>query len=110
MRIGSAGVSGIGSMSSVSKRSLTVGSCIVFTASRWSFPAFIELQCILGKSAMSESQIEFADARGLEDDLTVLRPHEMGRLRRLGIERTCGISLELALVPLLADTEIERAG
>ena len=33
----SAGVRGIGSMPSVSKRSLTFGDCIVFTASRWNF-------------------------------------------------------------------------
>jgi hypothetical protein len=49
-------------------------------------------------------------ARGLEDDLTVLRPHEVRPLRRLGIERAWGIGLELAFVPLLADSEIQRPG
>ena len=49
-------------------------------------------------------------ARGLDDDLPVLGPDEVGRLRRLGIECACGIDLELAFVPLFADTKIERPG
>ncbi len=49
-------------------------------------------------------------ARGLEDDLTVFCPHEVGRLRWLGIERAWRIGLELAFVPLLADTKIKRPG
>jgi hypothetical protein len=32
-------------------------------------------------------------ARGLDDYLTVLRPYEVGRLRRFGVERACGIRL-----------------
>ena len=51
-----------------------------------------------------------ANSRDLDDDFPVLCPAEVRRFRRLRIEGTGRISLQLAFVPLLATTEVERTG
>src|SRR3954469_15498951 len=45
----------------------------------------------------------------LQNHFAVLRPSIMWRFRGFRIQRTCGISLEFALIPLLADGKIEGA-
>src|SRR5262249_43320192 len=45
----------------------------------------------------------------LNDHLTVLRSRVVGRLWRLGVEGARRICLELAFIPLLARSELERA-
>ena len=49
-----------------------------------------------------------ADAGDLYDHLAILCPGVMWRLRWLGKERTRGVCLHLALIPLFADPKIKR--
>src|SRR5262245_41980950 len=50
------------------------------------------------------------DSGNLNYHLTVLRPTEVRRLGRFRVERTSGIRLELALIPFVATTKVERSG
>src|SRR5690348_11538090 len=51
-----------------------------------------------------------SDAGELDNHLAVLCPGVMGRLGRLGIERSGRIGFHLALIPGVARAEIKRAG